>query len=724
MTHIVSPHVAASGVAGAKGLSWVRPLLVAGVIVAILGATLWAYWPVATRGVFIFDDDTHLTGNPVLQPGGLAKVWQPITFVRDQRPGGWGWSVRPAGYIDYWPLTFTAYWLGYQCWGLDPVGFHLMNLAAYALCALLVWRVLAMLRVPGAMLAGAIFALHPVNVETAAWISQLKTMLSVALALASVMAYLWHERRGAWWRYAMALVLFLLSCLAKPTAVTLPAVLLLLAWWQRGKIDWRDMLRAIPYLGIAAGLSALAVWMQQALTAGQVIRTDPMLSRVALAGTAVWFYLGELVWPANLTLVYPRWWADPHDLLWYRFDVALLAALIVAWIWRRSWGRPVLVALGCYLALLLPVLGFVNISFMEHSLVADHWQYMAMIAPIALFAAGATTSVEWAGRRWGLMACRGAGWAMAIVLLGVLGRVTYAQASLYPDVQTLWESVLKINPNSWLAHNDLGLELRKRGKLEDAMYQYRRAIWLNDDFALAHLNLGEVLALLGRYDEAIDQDQQALRCTPEYGAAHNNLGWALVQSGRPDQAIPELRRAIAMRPDYALAYVNLGTALTKLGRYEQAVDSYQTSEELDSKYPPVHLGMATALLALDRTQAAISELEQAVALDGNYGEALYHLAWLRASREPGQGGDPAEAVMLAERLDTITKHQEVAAREVLAAAYASAGRFAQAVAVALDAQQQATNAGRRDAAAIIDGELASYRAGQPIRAAEGAAPAR
>ena len=370
---------------------WSKEWLLAAALVA---AVFLAYQP-AWRGGFIWDDDLHLLNNPVLKPGGLATIWVPGT------------------YVNYWPVTFTAYRLQFELWGLNPVGFHMVNIALHALSAVLVWRILVHLRVPGAMFAAALFALHPVNVESVAWITQLKNTLSLLLTLVSVLLYLLYERYGGRWRFALSLGVFCLATLSKGMTLTLPVVLLACAWWQRGRISRRDLLRVVPFLLIGLVMAALEVSMQH-VAAGQaaVVRSDGFLSRTAVAGFAVWFYFWKLIWPVNLMFVYPRW----DDQRRQRAVVSARSAAggrsgagVVA---AAPWGRPVVMLLVCYVALLLPALGFVNIYFMEYSLVADHWQYAAMIVPCAVFAGVAAALLG--RRRWS----RPAGRALA----GIVGR--------------------------------------------------------------------------------------------------------------------------------------------------------------------------------------------------------------------------------------------------------------------------------------------------------------
>jgi protein O-mannosyl-transferase len=500
---------------------------------AVLVAAVFLVYRPAWNGGFVWDDDTHLVNNPVLNPGGLVQTWTPGT------------------YINYWPLTFSVYRLEYELWGLNPLGFHLVNIALHAAAALLIWRVLLLLRMPGAMLAAAIFALHPVNVESVAWISQLKNVLSLSLGLAAMLVCLLHERHGGVWRLVLSIALFLLSTLSKGMMLTLPFVLLACAWWQRGRIDRRDLLRALPFFVIAAAMTGVEVFMQHSGSGDVVIRSDNIFGRTAVAGCAVWFYLWKIVWPVDLVFAYPRWDIDAANLFSYVPGLLLAAVLVLAWQQRRSWGRSVVMLIVCYVALLLPALGFVSIIFMQYSLVADHWQYAAMIVPCAVLAGVAAALAR------GFRLPRVAGYALSLGLLSVLSVLTFQQSGMYLDIETLYRTTIDRNPRCWLAQNNLGRLLLAQGHVEEAISYYEDALKSKPDYFDACCNLANVLASLDRADEAIPLYREALKSKPDSFDAHYNLAVTLGKEGRLREAVEHYHSALEANQDDINALNNL-----------------------------------------------------------------------------------------------------------------------------------------------------------------------
>jgi hypothetical protein len=357
-------------VTGARGSSPPR-WEAAGGAAAILLCVALAYLPTLGAG-FLWDDDSMLVNNIVLQDHGLFRAW----FSTQQ--------------LNWWPVTSTSYWLEHWLWGLNPAGYHATNLLIHAGCAFLIWRILRRLRVPAALPCALLFAVHPVNVESVAWIAQRKTILSLLFFLLALLAYLAFDASGRRRLYAGSVACFALALLSKGAVVALPLVILLCLWWLRGAVRRRDLLRSLPFFALAGVMSAVEIWFQYTRVIGaNTVREEGLLSRLAGAGSVVWFYLGKALMPMGLSFVYPRWHIDPAHWLAWLPDLALAAALWLAWRARTGAGRPVLFALAYTVLMLLPVLGFFDIYFMRYSLVADHYQYGSMIGVVALATAAA-----------------------------------------------------------------------------------------------------------------------------------------------------------------------------------------------------------------------------------------------------------------------------------------------------------------------------------------------
>jgi tetratricopeptide (TPR) repeat protein len=296
----------------------------------------------------------------------------------------------------------------------------------------------------------------------------------------------------------------------------------------------------------------------------------------------VWFYLYKALWPLNLMFVYPRWSIDASNPLSYLPGLLAATVGVVCWHYRRQWGRPVLFALGYFVVLLLPVLGFIDIYFMRYSLVADHWQYFSILGPIALLAAALAAAGEPLGK--------------AHPRLGVaLGGLTWKQSHIYADQETLWQDTLAKNPACWLAYNNLGCIRLNQGQMDEAIRQCEEAIRLNPDYALAHFNLGTALDKQGQTDQAIRQYEEAIRLEPDNAEAHNNLGDALDKDGQIDGAITQFQDAIRLQPGNADAHYNLGNARGKKGQVGEAISQYQEAIRLKPDYAEAHNNLGTAL---------------------------------------------------------------------------------------------------------------------------------
>jgi tetratricopeptide (TPR) repeat protein len=577
-----------------------REVLLAGVLVAI---TLLAYLP-AMRGGFIWNDETFLTQNPLIKAGnGLRRFW----FTTDPP--------------DYFPLASTSLWLEWRLWGMNPAGYHVVNVLLHAVSAVLLWRALNRLKAPGAWVAGLLFAVHPVNVESVAWITERKNTLATALYLAGLLAYLKFDEEGAPRAYVLALGLFLLALLAKTSVVMLPAVLLLCAWWRRGRIERKDILRAIPFAALSGALALVTIWYQyHRAIAAEVVRMDSLLSRTAGAGWAAWFYLYKVLFPAKLCFVYPRW-ALGASFLSFLPDLLLLALLFLLWRNRRGWARPLLFGCGYFLLSLAPVAGFLNIYFMRYSLVADHWQYTAMIG-IAALAAGALAGL--AERRGGF---RKVAIAAAAVLVALLAAATWSQSLVYRDAETVWRDTVRKNPGAWMPWNNLAICVKARAEAEQQPAQaaelYKevieyceKAIALKPDYAEAYGTRGAAWCSLGRRDLGLRDYDRAIACRPDYAEAWILRGRLHAGENRLDEAMSDYTRAIALRPDFAVAYCERGNIQVKSHRYAEAVGDYNEAIALKEDLAEAYNDRAVAYLHLKEYAKGLADVRTCQKLGG------------------------------------------------------------------------------------------------------------
>jgi tetratricopeptide (TPR) repeat protein len=531
--------------------------------VALVFITFIAYLPVWQAG-FIWDDDNFLLNNPLIREAdGLYRLWFTTTAP------------------DYFPLTSTTLWLEWRLWGEKPLGYHLVNVLLHAFSAMMAWRILARLNVPMAWLAAAVFAVHPVNVESVAWITERKNTLAMFFYMAALLAYVKFDasrRRSVYW---ISVGLFVLALLSKTAVVMLPFVILGIAWWRRGRIRRGDIWRSVPFFAAALVLGLVTVWFQYNRSIGEeVVRTDSLLPRVAGAGWATWFYLFKAMLPVNLAFVYPRWQINSANVIAFIPSLLVLLVLIGCWLARRQLGRGLFAAFCYFVLLLLPVLGFLNIYFMRYSLVADHWQYFAILGPIVFTVAGIGTLLS---RRLSL---RGGQNVFGIVLLVILGMLTWRQAGTYKDVETLWRRTLAVNPTSAMAHNALGDEMLRQGRIEEAWDCFEKSLALQPNDPLVYNNLATASVRQGRFKDAIGILEKALSVEVPSGEAHNNLAWFLATC--PVGAVRDGTRAVELASEAnrragernPLFMDTLAAAYAEAGEFPKAVATAQRAYDL------------------------------------------------------------------------------------------------------------------------------------------------
>jgi Flp pilus assembly protein TadD len=557
------------------GTSWLLAL-------ALVAVTFLAYAPVWHAG-FVWDDETLITENRLIKASdGLYRFW---------------FTTEPD---DYWPLTSTAWWLEWRLWGASPMGYHVVNVLLHAVNTVLVWMVLRRLKIPGAWLAALVFAIHPVNVATVAWVSEQKNTLSMLFYATAILFYLRFAEEDRWCWYGFALAAFLLALLSKTAVVMLPMVLLGCVWWLHGRMRWKDFLSSVPFFILSAALGLVTIRFQyhHRIAVELAAQSISLASRFATAGSVPWLYLYKAALPLGLTAVYPKWQPDSSRWISYVPGIIFTGGLALFWWKRNRWGRPLLFGFGYFVVMLLPVLGFFDQSFHRLSSVADHWQYYSIIAPIALLVAAG----EWVGRRLGE---RGRRWGAVLgtAVLMVLGVATWTRASVYANSETLWRDNVAKNPDAWVAHYNLATDLQKAGKLQEAGEQYEQTLRLRPGYAEAENNLGITLALAGRVQEAVMHFERALQIDPNLADVHGNLGHALMLLGDESKAIEHWQRALQINPDNAEVHYDLGLALEQAGKFEDAIEHYEQALRLKPDYVDARASLQLARQTIKRLQS-------------------------------------------------------------------------------------------------------------------------
>jgi tetratricopeptide (TPR) repeat protein len=623
---------------------------------ALMLALVFAvYWP-ALRGGFVWDDQLTVEKNPLVSGEfTLRSMWFQMDF----------------------PLTTIVLWIEWLLWGKNPVGYHIVNALLHATNVFLLWQVLSRLKVPGAGLAAFLFAVHPVAVASVAWISELKNTLSLFFMLLSFLLYLRfdtdvpeNERPRYHW-YWLSLVVFVLALLSKTSVVVLPVTMLGCVWWQRTKISSHDFLRTIPFFVLSLAFGLMTAWFQKTqVIRGDQIQTEGLLGRLANGGIAIWFYLGKALLPTNLSMIYPRWEINPGQVLNYVplvLFAAILIALALCWRLGKRWARHVLFALAFFAVSLFPVLGFFDMYYLTISRVSDHFAYLALI-PIIALVAGGVSAIPMAK----------VAQAAAAVLVIALAVLTFQRAKVFVSNEALWRDTLAKNPNSWNAHNNLACILAEQRQFDEAMREFEASLKINPRNAKAHCNLGRAAMMNKNVLEAERHFVTALEIRPDDPDAHRFYAQLLAGTGRVPQAVEHMREAVRAQPDV-----------------------------------PMRLQLAQLLMGTGAKAEAAAEYRQVLESKPDNVEALNNLAGILATSGDERLRNGQQAVELAERAVRLKKSDQAQVLGTLAAAYAEAGRFKEAVDTAQKAVAAANAAGDSRTAAIHGKMIQFYSTGRP-----------
>jgi len=575
-------------------------------VLAIVVAVVWIYWP-ALNGGWQWDDDLYLTKNLLMNdPARLWKAW-----------------FAPGSFIEYYPIEETVQWVQWQLWHGQTFGYHLTNVLLHVASALLLWRLFAKLGLRYAWLGGLLFAVHPAQVESVAWIAELKNALSLPPFLLAMCAWIDYDERRTPRGYAIALAWFVVAMLCKILMAPFAFVLLLYAWWKRGRVGWADMTAAVPFLVVAVVLAALTIH------AGQVYTKDVMpgaampegfLAKLALGGSSLAVYLGIFLWPVGLLPAYAKWSINPPAPVQFLPWLVLLALVIWAWTARRTWGRHVLLGLGFFLLFLAPFLGLRWVSYMDFTWVMNHFLYIPGIGLIGLAIAGLEKVLALAPKEARPMALGVVG-----VIVVLLALAAQQEASLYRDPETLWTYTEQRDPNSYAAHNQLGVAFEQKGEAAAALDQFEQARTLEPNFAEASNNVGTTLLESGRAAEAVDALRQTVKIAPLYALGHYDLGNALKQTGELSEAVAQFQQSLKLDPLNAEAENNLADVLLASGRNDEAFAHYARATEISPGYAGAQYNWGVALLQAHDVPGAIGHFQRAVAIKPDYVEAHFNL---------------------------------------------------------------------------------------------------
>ena len=551
-------------------------ILVLGLLVGV------SYFPAFFAG-FVWDDEI-ITESVIQDWSGLWRIYFSPTEI--EREG------------HYWPLVYTTFWLEHKLWGYAPTGYHIVNVLLHLVNTLLLWRLIERLAVPGAWILAAVFAVHPLHVESVAWVIERKDVLSALFYLTAFSAYVRFvaENRSRQGRrpYLSALVLFALGLLCKSIVVTLPAALMIYHWWQYDRITGADLLRLAPFFAlglIAVVADTLFYQSREPLALGY-----SMPERVLIAAHALWFYAGKLLWPVDLAVIYPHWDVSVTNPLAWSYVIAAFAVVAALYGFRHRIGRGPLAGALFFAVTLSPVLGFVDFGYMQFSFVADRYQYLAGIGLLTVLVGAATYGVGRLPAGW-----RKGATGVAVIVLIVMGALTYQQAGIYRDEVTFFTHIVSQNPTARGAYQNLGLALLDVQRPEEALHASRIASEQDPGDVKARVNAGVSLIRLGRFDEGEKWLRHALELDPQQMVAFQNLAEALRRQGRFEESLEFYRTAIQMDPENALPYAGMGDALFHLKRYGEALQNFNRTLALDPTLKTVREMRASTLTFLGRT---------------------------------------------------------------------------------------------------------------------------
>ena len=554
-------------------------------LLAFLVAIFVFYFP-ALSGEFLWDDVNFSDERTIHNWSGLWDIW----FAPSE--------VSKEGH--YWPATYTTFWLEHKLFGLNPLGYHIVNCILYFLNVVLIWRLLLKLEVPGAWAISMIFTVHPLHVESVAWLIERKSLLSALFYLGAVHVWLRFRESPNSKTYILALGLYALGMLSKSIVVTLPAALLVLLWWKQERVSVQDAMHLLPFfiVGFAITLGDYLFYVSRE----EIDLAYSFVERILIAAQVVWFYVGKLLWPTNLIVIYPHWDVSADNLIAWLFVAATAGVLILLWNCRHRIGKGPLAGIAFFVITLSPILGFVDYGYMQFSFVADRYQYLAGLGLMAVLVGGAVHAMQ-----PHVTSFKPVGIGMFALLVIGLGTLTWHQAAIYQARVAFFSHIVAHHPTARDAYHNLGNALLQAGRIEEAYEASLKAIELRPNNSMSHSNLARTLIRLERYDEAEESLKRALELKPKSSIAWQNFGILHFKQQRYEEAVAAYQKVLITNANSAKAYAGMGAALFELGRYEETVQSLARSIELH----PAPTSVIARLILLGQAASKLGRLEEA-----------------------------------------------------------------------------------------------------------------
>ena len=717
---------------GDSRASWRDSRIPIVVICTLLVAITWLVFGQTLRYDFVnYDDNEYVYANPNITHG--LTIHGIIHAFSRTHSGNWH------------PLTTLSHMLDCRLWGLRAGGHHFTNVLLHTIAVVLLFLVLRQMTAAiwQSAFVAALFSIHPLHVESVAWISERKDLLSTVFFMLTLSAYVRYARSPSIGRYLTMSILFALGLMSKPMLVTVPFILLLLDYWPLKRFAEQSSLKQlilekVPLFTLSAAAGVATLWAQQSSMA--INKQLPLISRISNGLVSCVIYVKQMIWPVRLAAFYPH--LEDRLPVWeigLAFMLIVLASAIAIALRRK---RPYLVTgWFWYLVMLLPVIGLIQVGSQAH---ADRYTYLPQIGLYLLLTWTITDALASRVQR------RIVSVTASVAVVGLAWRA-HTQSFYWRNGESLWRHALAVTSGNFIAHDGFGQSLLSQGRLDDAIDQFQMALNITPGFpqietnliialtkkgrtddaiihldallkknpndAQAHYNLGNALLKKRDSQSAIAAYEKALSIQTSYPAAHYNLGIALDRNGRIDEAIAHYQEAIREQPDYPEAYYVLGNDLLRKARVDDAIAAYQRALKNRPAYSEVENNMGLALIQKGRPSEAIARWQNALAIQPDFGDSLNNLAWVLATFPETWIRDGRRALALARRANQLSGDHNPAVLRTLAAACAENGRFTEAR-VTAERGLELANAQEKSALAnILKDDIALYRTNTPVRTA-------